>query len=287
MVQRAEWRKLPGDPNSPLAWWLRNLRGILAIGVVVTVATLLLFALAWQTGYLALAMFLGPPGGAVATYLVLEKAKQNVLPRLAALAPFPAPAECFPIEFAISHRGVCTGSDQGIASFVDGWLHVEGLRTSFSLRPVDISKPRPLLDRDALDIPGGQQVEIRSLGLTQEDRDTFRETLRVWYRFPFGIPSGEPLLPPLAIHPLAVTRPLNSLFVHGLFAILIIVVVALVKDGHEVAPYFAPITVGMVFAYHNAMKAFRELRQMKDLHRAALMNGEIDAVIADHALDPL
>jgi hypothetical protein len=280
MVQRAEWRKLPGDPDTPLGWWRRRLRTTFAIVLGVSIAVILLYGIAWQCGFVALAMFLGPPGGILATYLALKKAKQNSLPRLAALAPSPAPAECFPVEFAISHRDVCTGSDQGIASFVDGWLHVEGLRTSFSLRPVDISKPRPLPDRDALDIPGGQQVELRSLGPTQEDRDTFRETLRVWYRFPFGLPSGEPLLPPLAVHPSAATGPLNTLLTHAVFTVPVVALAIFFGYWRATAHLLPLVAPYVVFAYRNAGKAWADLRSLKNLHRRALDEGKIAELIA-------
>ena len=72
----------------------------------------------------------------------------------------------------MSFQDVVTGIDQGIASFVEGWMHVEGLRSSFSLRPVDTTRIGfSQRGFDRFDLPGGQRVEVRPLAASGTERD--------------------------------------------------------------------------------------------------------------------
>ena len=107
------------------------------------------------------------------------RAGRRSLPALHALAPSPAPVEAFPVAFELAYQGVVTGRDEGIASFVDGWLHVEGLRTGFSLRPLDATRVGAMPHgAEAFDLPGGQRITLRPFG-SASDRATFGETVRV------------------------------------------------------------------------------------------------------------
>lgn len=50
----------------------------------------------------------------------------------------PSPVAQFAVRVGLRQRGVEYGTDQGFLSFVDGWLHFDGLRTSFSLKAADV-----------------------------------------------------------------------------------------------------------------------------------------------------
>ncbi|RYG22658.1 hypothetical protein EON82_16440 [bacterium] len=269
MIQRAEWRRLPGDPTTPLAWWRRELKGNLRIVRNVVAAVVLLFALAFFSGWFDV-IILEPLVIGFVTYLGISRRKGRLLPNLSALAPSPAPGECFPVELSIAFDTVPTGRDQGIATFVDGWLHFEGLRTSLSVRPVDITRVKPLADRESFELPGGQHVELKPLGRTQEDRDTFRETLRVWYRFPFDLPRGEPLLPPTQVHPSAAVLPLHTLFLHAVFVVPVVAFFLVFGQWRETSGLLPFLIPAAVFAFRNAANATRELRQIDDHRRQAL-----------------
>ena len=83
-------------------------------------------------------------------------------PKLLALAPDPAPGESFPVRVVLRRSGKPL-IDDALLTFVDGWLHVEGLRTSFSLRACDVGE---LTERGS----------VLTLGLPDEQRVLFRSS---------------------------------------------------------------------------------------------------------------
>ena len=95
---------------------------------------------------------------------------------------------------AVGHR---LGRDVGIATFVDGWLHFEGRRTSFSLRRSDVD--RQLGGRLRLS-EGGEvefepQDDLVASGLLERNLAArFQADLNRWMRD--DPPLGESILPP-------------------------------------------------------------------------------------------
>ena len=267
MLRRAEWRRLPGDPRSTLGWWWRESRlPLLLAGIVFpTVALILILAIALKTTELA---FIATIPILLTVFLSTRVGRTRGLDLL---PPSPAPVEAFPVECAFSYRDVLTGLDHGVASFVDGWLHVEGLRTGFSVRPVDLAqvawKPGGWC---VLELPGGQRVAFRSLG-TPADRETLGETVRVWRLFSGGSTPGEPTLPPLWVHPTARTRLLTALAVlfvgDGLLLALTVWVLAARPESFGA---LVPMLVAMVVVGRSGPKTVRDLRSLGKIERMAL-----------------
>ena len=273
-MRRSDWRPLPRDPRSPLAWWWRDARGGLGF------ACLLLPCLGGPFVFLVLTRFTGTFGhvafavGASVVATILALRRRHLPSGLVALAPHPAPVEAFPVEVLLSQGDVATGRDKGIASFVEGWLHVEGLRASFSFRPVDTARigfSKGGFDR--FDLPGGQSIEIRPLAASASDRATFQETVRVWYRFP-AFPTGEPLLPPEAVHPSAASGPLTTLAVHLLFLIPTVAFFLFFAHWQATAQLLPILIVPTMIAFRGAFVAARDLRRLAAFRRRSLGVGE-------------
>jgi len=199
------------------------------------------------------------------------RAGRRSLPTIRALAPSPAPVEAFPVAFDLSYQGVVTGRDEGIASFVEGWLYVEGLRTGFSLRPLDAKRIGAMPEgSEAFDLPGGQRITLRALG-SASDRLTFGETVRVWYRFTVGVAVGEPTLPPLRVHPTAIVTPLTVLAATALLvpACLAWALWTLVVHP-DAAGTLIPVFTGLVVGSRPVGKAVQDLRKLKSIDRLGL-----------------
>lgn len=274
-MRRAEWKLLPRDPRSPFLWWWRNARSFIpaiASGLLVCVSTVL------QSSNLAEFLIALVMAGvffwlAVAVFLV-RKGQSNP-GESAGLAPMPAPVEAFPIEFSFYSEGILTGKDHGIASFIEGWLHVEGLRTGFSLRPIDIVRASFLRTGfQRFELPHGQAVQIRPQG-RRSSRETFYETSRIWHHFTVELPQGESLLPPLIVHPSAIAPFYSALALSLLGATVLVAFTAFVLRLHPsdagclLGPAVAAVLVAG--ALHRALD---RLRRQRSLQRLAANEGE-------------
>lgn len=266
MLRCTEWRRLPQDPRSPLAWWWREVRLAAFVLLIGTPILCALVAFAVFTNRFVLGVVLIPLGSVLVGGFA-QAQRRRVSSRVAALAPSPAPTETFPVESSFFYGTDCTGRDQGMASVVDGWLHVEGLRTSYSLRPIDTTRIGALPSgADVFELPGGQRIEIRSLG-SASDRATFGETIRIWHRFTFGSVAGEPTLPPIEVHATALVRPLSMLVV-GLAACLGLLGVGLYMIAHG-AYLVPPVVGGLFFVVRDCERAVETIRRLARIDRQA------------------
>lgn len=183
MARRAKWRELSDDPRGPL-------------GSVVRLAH---DGLRLLNGYALL-----PRVQSALDTKTSRLGFRRSTERLKSLLPHPLPEGTFPVEFVVMHGFAPLGLDEGLAAFADGWLHVEGSRTSFSLR---IGDGRNAWRRGRLQVAflNGRRVllwEANVPGLTTFPSG-FEKTARRWMAEGFR-PAGESILPPLQALP--VTR---------------------------------------------------------------------------------
>lgn len=90
-------------------------------------------------GFLSAAIFAAVLLGLVVKLLeyTIERNREARDEPLMRLLPLPLPENTHPVQVTVRSRGRLTGLDLGAATFVDGWLHVEGLRTTFAVRASD------------------------------------------------------------------------------------------------------------------------------------------------------
>ncbi len=231
-ITRSGWRARPDDPRSSLGWFLKDadvpvrfvfwcLSGAFCIG------GLLCFynsQIASGLSILALAS-----GLSTCAQLPLRTWRRRLAAQVDQLATLPSPEAAFPCQIEVFGNGYFAGKDQGVVTFVDGWLHYEGLRTSFSFLPsavrrnsgrqVDPRESGPvasfvrwLSDRYRIEFADGGAVEISPVneqffvGFTPTVlREFFGVGLERWMRD--AAPSvGDSVLPPEAVHSSGSTR---------------------------------------------------------------------------------
>ncbi|RYG22158.1 hypothetical protein EON82_17610 [bacterium] len=218
MAQRAIWRERPDDPKSSTGWLLRE-------GGSRTLSLPVAFALMVALG----AAFLGwSPWALLALPLILLHVKTPPTPSVAAtpLATVPPPGPAFECDIAIARGGLVYGTDQGIVTFVDGWLHFAGRRTEFAIEeglPLDYAS---MGERITL-ILDGETVEFRPRGgwdtagkFDEEESPRFARAFRVWFHSP-SARLGESILPPRGVHPSGIAQAwrkfLDCLAIYGAF----------------------------------------------------------------------
>lgn len=103
----------------------------------------------------------------------------------------------FGARIAVRWDGLTTGEDDATVAFVDGWMVVEGARTSFALRPCDVRVRWDL----SVELAGGGWVSF----VVGEHASAFRGALRDWGHLAES-PAGEPVFPPARVHPAIVAR---------------------------------------------------------------------------------
>ncbi len=225
-MRRAAWRPSPHEPrNGParvlrgtwdsltlddLPAWIRVPRDTVFVSALVVLFVLSpVLLVMWADARFGL--FVSLPIAAAVIVLVplrilraCRRSRSGVLDRL---LPLPLPEGTFPVDVAVRHRGLRTGTDEAVASFVDGWLHVEGLRTSFSLRPGDgLTEWRK--ERLRIAFPDGGSVTLGVQGVIlwiargrkpEPQGGGFADCAEAW----IGVsrPSGESLVPPKGVHP--------------------------------------------------------------------------------------
>ncbi len=193
-MRRAEWRRRADDPKGLLGWWWRGVvfedrfLGFQVLGAVVTLV-------AWFKGF-SWAMM------PMATTMVLGKwVRRNSRPDdLAPMLPDPAPEGQFRTKVEYRQKGLATGRDEMALTVVDGWLHAEGVRSHFALRPEDVWKLTTGSDRrGSLVLSDGSEVRLEGLD------DPARIVLQRWHR-PDRWMESEPTFPPARIHPQELAR---------------------------------------------------------------------------------
>lgn len=104
------------------------------------------------------------------------------------------------------------GEDQGVLTLYEGWLHYEGLRTSFSFGADSLRDPlskelrlSPSFDykpdtNSEMEIDGYPiRLKLQLYG-TEQEREAFETALKLW-RKESSVVAGEPVLPPLYTDP--------------------------------------------------------------------------------------
>lgn len=218
-MRRAEWKPCPSDPKSPFGRLLRGLwvsfssadrspwreqLGALAFLPLLLIALIAPIVLvSWTEGRFGLPVSV-PLAAATIYYgpLALLKAHWRYRNPIFDLLALPLSPSAFPVEVAVRHRGLLTGVDGAVAVFVDGWLHVDGLRTSFSLSPAD-GQTELGDERLRIAFPDGGSVTLkldevtdwvargRPAGGSSVD---FTEVARAWIEG--ALPIGESIRPP-------------------------------------------------------------------------------------------
>lgn len=224
MATRATWRTLPNDPSNALGWLVRDarfwglsfLRRLLFFVPVVAIYALVV-------GQVLAFVFLMAAFGALG--LMAPRGKRS--PEVA--SPSPGPAYVGRVE--IRREGAFLGDDEVSVTFVDGWMVVEGRRTSFSLSVEDAvgtvrNDPRWLLLADGSEV----RFHLVPLGLRQgkpvSDLVSFSTEIRRWREG--RIAYGDSVLPPEEAHPAAGVRVGTEVAVAalGTFAGLLVTVAA-------------------------------------------------------------
>ena len=259
MSRRAVWRRVPDDPRTALGWlWDDRVRYLRAMRS----------NLAFYLGFLALVLYfhgyLMLASGALATTILLLRLRAR--PRsVESLLTLPAPVPSFVCDLDIRRAGTTIGIDRGVVSFVDGWLHFEGRRTSFAVKREDL-KAR---ESEKIELTDGTELLFRSQvenGLLHPSRWVFGVSLEAWARK--GSAEGESLLPPTAPHPSALYRASRDL----LFAAL--GVIALAWGGWAFGPFALVVLLfGFTGSMIDAVVEYKAQRRLEKEERRSLVAG--------------
>lgn len=190
MGRHALWRSRNDDPKTPLAWFFRSpWRATVKPG-----AACVYFGLIALTAFFASPVILL----AVPAILVNLGRKRRIPGDPVSLATIPAPGPSFACRLAIERgaENAVVGIDEGMVTFVDGWLYYTGLRTEFSIRAKDVrgfgdpsTGPRLLLGETTVDLRPQEPDEAPAL----------LRAARFWYHSSATL-EAEPILPPREVH---------------------------------------------------------------------------------------
>lgn len=267
MERRAVWRPRPDDPKTVLGWisqtgWPRTISGRVAL--FYTVALIFLSVAVSPLAILALP--------AVALNLGRPKRVPNDLTPLVT-APSPGPAFACAMSIERGSANAVIGWDEGIATFVGGWLHFAGLRTEFSFRAKDVrgfgapgNNPRFRLEEVLVELGARDASEAKDL----------LKASRVWYESSEAEGDG-PIMPPRTVHPSAVAKAWidigRSIFngvAFGIVALVIMRVISVDETYSVIAPLF--VFGGSGSRQLMALREFRkqELRALSNETKSAI-----------------
>lgn len=266
MARRALWRKHPDDPHSLVGyvvadreWYYRSL--FESLGCLAQAGFFWLFV----TGHFASA------AGLLAVGLLkplLKKRRKSV----ASMLTLPLPAPTFPCDVVVSRLETTVGLDRGLVTFIDGWLHFEGQRTSFSLSRDDVQKR----DQNRIWLREGGEIEfspddsLKADGLERVNlRSNFNDEIDRWYRLGKAA-QGLSILPPLTLHPSGVARAWGDLVRGVLGAVLgISLFVAIYTYASFGYCFFALMFTGNVV---DSIRNFRNMRRFVRENPRPLVN---------------
>ncbi|HWD41027.1 MAG TPA: hypothetical protein VG944_19420 [Fimbriimonas sp.] len=167
-------------------------------------------------------------GMGVVVVVWMKALRHRPHPRVLHLLDVPRSEHQFPVRILLTAHRQRLGSDEGVISFIGGWLHFEGLRTAFSFKPDAVElKSSPKQIYSPIDTlmwkSQSQNLETHSLhyrinnfdrtveiepynriqGVPSPLREDFNALIRAWKKRDVP-PEGESLAPPIA--------PLNQPF---------------------------------------------------------------------------
>ena len=145
------------------------------------------------------------------------------------LFPAPCPVGTFPVRVVVRYRGALTGLDIAVASFVDGWLHVEGHRMSFAVRAGE-GRAEWRGDRLRIGFLDGQGVSISLADFRDGAGRFFPHTARLWVA-DREHPEGDSILPPLGVYPTVRTALRAGMLASGLTALVLYVLACRLGDN--------------------------------------------------------
>lgn len=264
MARRAVWRTLPDDPRTLLGWLLADegshcLPPAVVGGLALAIA---MFAVAWSPWIFATLPLL---------------ALQARLPRpprdLAPLATVPSPGSSFACRLDVWHNDVLLGTDEGVVTLLDGWLHYMGHRTEFAFRPSDATGSGGRGMSPAV-LFGDERVEFAPLYATEPPtrpadlQSGFFETFNHWLRTTPAV-EGEPILPPQSVHATGQARARRAIL--KVFAFYLAAVPVLLLLFHAGA--------WIVFAFGGVdTEPFWRLRRLRRLSGEELRASETPAI---------
>lgn len=188
MASRAVWRARPDDPRTTLGWFLR-------FGTPKGIPLPFAFFLTVVIGALVVA---GIPWALLVLPIVLLSVRRPPAPvdlTLFRTLPPPGPAFVCRLSVERGEENLITGIDDGIVTFVDGWLHYAGLRTEFSIRAKDV---RGFGETPTTRLLLGD-VTVAFATADPESQNTLARAASVWYRS--SVAEGEEsVFPPKGVH---------------------------------------------------------------------------------------
>lgn len=223
MGDHSDWRPYPGDPSSVLGWTLLSVAQEFSRVMVWTVLAVVI------AGLTALLLMLVGVVDAFdfGTGWSLPTRRRRAPQSLAYLAPVPSRDPWYPVRVRVLQDGVPTGFDDGIAIFGDGWLHVEGRRTMFSIPSEHLSLAH-CGGGCTLVLPG-QTLELQPYDRMGDDRrlssafDLAIRHLRVRPCTAVAVMRR----PPLQVHPWAFGRAWGGLVLGVLLVAIAVIPIAL------------------------------------------------------------
>lgn len=202
MSDRAVWRRDPTDPKGLLGWALADADRAIRLltedlGCLITIAAAVLFFSGhrWEAG----ALLVAP-----ALLRKLRRRPRSVTPILT----LPLAAPTYACTILAKREGTTVGVDRGVVTFIEGWLHYEGFRTTFSLSRRDVAarKENTLTFEDESGVEFLPDDALHAAGVERTGRQAaFARDLDAWYRLERAA-EGLSILPPVELHPSAVAR---------------------------------------------------------------------------------
>jgi len=199
------------------------------------------------------------------------KASQSVLN----LLDYPSQVPQLPVRVLLSRDDMTIGQDDGVVSFCDGWLHYQGLRTSFSLHRSNVAM-FPSANRAAgshvqltYDLQGHRQRLTVFPYNEMSDRvaqwDEFQRHFWNWNKTHLDL-DGQPVFPPVAADPSYVHRREMGLLALCFVSAILFAPAAATFAGWRglgwLSPYFIFMVVLLWFGTYRSVKRFKKLASM-------------------------
>ena len=124
---------------------------------------------------------------------------------MGAILPDPIPGHTYRAGLTLGHGGTVLGMDSAAVCFLDGWLLVQGERTTFSLKENDVRSLSECRNGVRLDLIDDSFVILKPAGVYALTLEDFDDAIRLWRTTP--PPQGESVFPPATLHSSATISP--------------------------------------------------------------------------------